>query len=270
MPSFVQMGIIKSSKYQALFASRPKDSKGKGKKKNQKDKFDAPKPKENNQQQEESSGSKKHKNKGNQGKEKVKRSYCGKGFHPKHACMKNKLDEATSLLERNNINISEIFRRKENQDREYQHERGHVLMESTLNSKTLLIYYGASNHMMANKDSFSSLDTTKSIPIHMGDDSTIISKGQGTVNLEHGYFSNVLYVPYLASNLLSFYQMNNTRVPKRVSFSLDDVEITELASEKLLAKGSANHHAKAYEFSHFVEDAIPIALLTHGNEVSRI
>ena len=37
-----------------------------------------------------------------------------------------------------------------------------------------------------------------------------------------------------------------------------------------MAKGSANHHAKSYEFSHFVKDAKTIALLTHGNEVSRI
>ena len=52
-------------------------------------------------------------------------------------------------------------------------------------------------------------------------------------------------------------------VPKRVSFSPDDVDITELASEKLVAKGLANHHAKYYEFSHFVADAKPAALLTH-------
>ena len=103
----------------------------------------------------------------------------------------------------------------------------------------------------------------------MGDDSTIISKGQGTVDLENGYFSNVLYVPSLALNLLSVYYMTHTGVPKRVSFIPNDVEITELASEKLIAKGLANHHAKSYEFSHFVADAKPIALLTHGNEVSR-
>ena len=81
--------------------------------------------------------------------------------------------------------------------------------------------------MMAERDSFSSLETSKSIPIHMGDDSTIISEGQGMVDLENGYFSNVLYVPSLASNILiSVYQMTHTRVPKRVSFSLNDVEIT--------------------------------------------
>ena len=91
--------------------------------------------------------------------------------------MKKKLNEVTSILERNNINLPESFWRKENQDREYQHERGHALMASTSKSKALLIYSRDLNHMMANKDSFSSLDTSKGIPIHMGDDSTIISKG---------------------------------------------------------------------------------------------
>ena len=90
-------------------------------------------------------------------------------------------------------------------------------MASTSNSKALLIDSGASNHMMVERDSFSYLETKKSIPIHMGDDSTIISEGQGTVDLEHGYFSNVLYVPSLASKLLSVYQMTHTGVPKRVS-----------------------------------------------------
>ena len=90
------------------------------------------------------------------------------------------------------------------------------------------------------------------------------------VDLENGYFLNVLYVPSLASNLLSVYQMTHTGVPKRVSFSPNYVEITELASRKLIAKGLANHDAKAYEFSHFVADAKPTALLTHGNEGSRL
>ena len=79
-------------------------------------------------------------------------------------------------------------------------------MEITSKSKSLLIDSGASNHMMAEIDSFSSLETGKSIPIHMGDESTIISEGQGTFDLENGYFSNVLYVPSLASNILSVYQ----------------------------------------------------------------
>ena len=119
--------------------------------------------------------------------------------------MKKKLDEATSILERNHTILLKIFWRRDQQYQEPQHERGHSLMESTSKSKALLIYSGALNHMMDERDSFSSLETSKSIPIHMGDDSTIISKGQATVELENGYFSNVLYVPSLASNLLSVY-----------------------------------------------------------------
>ena len=55
-------------------------------------------------------------------------------------------------------------------------------MASTSKSKELLIDSGSWNHMMAEKDSFSSLETGKSIPIHMGDDSTIISERQVTVS----------------------------------------------------------------------------------------
>ena len=54
--------------------------------------------------------------------------------------------------------------------------------------------------------------------------------------------------------------MTHTRIPKRVSFIRNDVEIIEIASRKLIAKWLANHHAKAYEFSHFVVDANPTAL----------
>ena len=64
--------------------------------------------------------------------------------------------------------------------------------------------------------------------------------------------------------------MTHTGMFKRVSFIPNDVEIIEIASRKLIAKGLANHHAKAYELSHFVADAKATAMLTHGNEVSRL
>ena len=115
----VQMGIIRSSRDQAIHVSGPKYLKGKGKQeKNPKTKSEAPKPKVENRQHEESSNSKKNKGKGHHGKEKVKSSYYGKGFHPEHAYMKKKLDEATSLLEKNYINRPEIFQRRDQQDRE--------------------------------------------------------------------------------------------------------------------------------------------------------
>ena len=101
----------------------PKDLKGKGKQqKNLKTKFETPNTRVENQQHDESFGSRKNKGKGHHGKEKVKFSYCRKGFHPENSCMKKNLDEATSLLERNHINLLEKFRRRDQQDREPQHE----------------------------------------------------------------------------------------------------------------------------------------------------
>ena len=91
--------------------------------------------------------------------------------------MKKNLDEAISLLERNHINLPKSFQRRDHQDREPQHEKGHALMESTSKSKSLLIDSRDLNHMMVERASFSSLETRKYIPIHMGDDSPIISEG---------------------------------------------------------------------------------------------
>ena len=109
----------------------------------------------------------------------------------------------TLLLENSNINIPEGSRKKDNQDRNNHLERGHAIMANVSNPRTLLIDSGALNHMVASKDSISSPDSNGNIPIHMGDDSQITSKGKGTVKLEHGSFTNVLYVPSLASNMLS-------------------------------------------------------------------
>ena len=95
--------------------------------------------------------------------------------------MKKNLDEMTSLLERNNINLPESVRKRDNQDRDIQQVRGHSLMERTLKPKDLLIDSRALNHMMGRKASFSCLYINKTIPIHMGDDSQIISKVNGIV-----------------------------------------------------------------------------------------
>ena len=143
-------------------------------------------------------------------------------------------------------------------------------MENVSKPRALLIDSGALNHMVERKELFPFLDSDSSIPIHMGDDSQIISKGKGTVKLEHERYFYVLYVPSLASNILSVYQMSHTRVPKRVNFIPNDVDISYIASQKLVATCIEYHHAKAYEFSQFVADAKPIALMTHGNEVSRL
>ena len=58
--------------------------------------------------------------------------------------------------------------------------------------------------------------------IVLADESLTDSSGKGRIDLDHGKFTNVLYVPGLASNLLSVYQMNHTGSPKKFIFSPDD------------------------------------------------
>ena len=49
------------------------------------------------------------------------------------------------------------------------------------------------------------LDMSKGPPIVLGDYSLTESLGKGRIDIDHGKFNNVLYVPGLASNLLSVY-----------------------------------------------------------------
>ena len=85
----------------------------------------------------------------------------------------------------------------------------------------------------------------------MVDDTQIRAKGEGSIELKHGTFKYVLYVSYLAANFLSIYQMTHTGPPKWVVFALDLVEISDISTGNIIAKGVANHASKAYEFSHF-------------------
>ena len=111
---------------------------------------------------------------------------------------------------------------------------------------------------------------SKGPPIVLGDDSLTNNFGKGRIDLNHGEFNNVLYVLGLASNLLSVYQMTHTGSPKKVIFSLDDVEMTDILNGKVIAKGVVDHTLKVYKFSHFIPCSNPFALLIHAKEESKI
>ena len=49
--------------------------------------------------------------------------------------------------------------------------------------------------MVASKESFSSLQYTDGLSIHMGDDTQIQDEGKGSIKLKHGAFNDVLYAP---------------------------------------------------------------------------
>ena len=52
--------------------------------------------------------------------------------------------------------------------------------------------------------------------------------------------------------------MTHTGSPKRVIFGLDSVEITDISTGNIIAKGVANHASKTYEFSHLMPPSEPV------------
>ena len=104
----------------------------------------------------------------------------------------------------------------------------------------------------------------------MGDDSELHIKGIGRIDLEHGYFSDLLNVTDLAAKLLSLYQMTHTGEPKRVTFTPDMVEIIEISTDQVITIGYADHHERMYKFSSFLPTSNDQALLSHPNEVSKL
>ena len=169
-------------------------------------------------------------------------AYCNKGNHTEISCMKKQIDMLTQLLEKNGISLLE--KKREGGSSSEDRERVHALVSGTSSSPSFIIDSGASRCMVLTKEAFSSLDKSKGPSIILGDDSLTENLGKGRIYLDHGQFSNVLYVPGLASNLLSVYQMTHTGSPKKVIFSPDEVEITEISSGKVIAKGVANHAQK--------------------------
>ena len=68
--------------------------------------------------------------------------------------------------------------------------------------------------------------------------------------------------------------MNHTSSLKRVIFGLDLVEIIDISTRNIVAKGAANHASKEYEFSHFMPFSEPMhfqqPLVREGKKISSI
>ena len=117
--------------------------------------------------------------------------------------MKKQIDMLTQILEKNNISLPDFSKKREGGSNSKNKERVHALVVGTSVSPRFIIVSGDSRHMVSTKEALSSLDMSKGPPIVLGDDSLTDILGKGRTNLEHGKFNNVLYVPGLASNLLS-------------------------------------------------------------------
>ena len=116
--------------------------------------------------------------------------------------MEKTINQMSILLEHNNISLHKGARKLDPRIKTEDHERFHALKEGFSQSQAFLIDYGASNYMVSSKESFSSLDISGGPSIHMGDDSQIPNVVKGSIKFEHGVFKNILYVPFLATNLL--------------------------------------------------------------------
>ena len=166
--------------------------------------------------------------------------------------MKKKMDMLTQLLEKHNISLPDCSKKKEGRSNSEYRERVHALVAGTSSSPSLIIDSRASRHMVLTEKTFSSLDMSKRPPLVLGDDSLTDSLGKGRIDLDHGNFNNVLYVPSLASNLLSVYQMTHNGSPNKFIFSPNEVEITEISNGKFIEKGVVDHTSKVNKFSHFL------------------
>ena len=203
------MGTIKRSKDQALVAG---DTRVHSKRK-KKDKKPPEQKRDKSKYQEEPQGSKKNSQKKKNKGEMSKCAYCTKGYHLERSCMKKQIDMLTQRLEKNYISLLDCSKKKEGGSNSEDKERVHALVAGTSSSPIFIIDSGASRHMVLTKETLSSLDIYKVPPIVLGYESLTNSLGKGRIDLDHGSFNNVLYVPGLSSNLLPVYQMTRTGSP---------------------------------------------------------
>ena len=108
------------------------------------------------------------------------------------------------LLENNNIPFPKGARKKEGGSNSENKDRFHALVDGSSISSSFIIDSGSSRNFPSPQDSFSSLHPYSDPSILMGDDFEIPSKGISRINLENGYFNNVLYVANIASNLIYY------------------------------------------------------------------
>ena len=120
--------------------------------------------------------------------------------------MNRTIAHMSKILEKQNISLLEGIRKADSGDKnEYHDEKCPALKVGFSKSHAFLIDSGAFNHMVASKESFSSLKIIDGPSIHMGDDTQIQVEWKASIKFEHGVFKNFLYVPSLAVNLLFIY-----------------------------------------------------------------
>ena len=178
-------------------------------------------------------------------------TYYRKGWNIESACMNKTIDMMVQLLEKNNIPLPYGTRKKEGALNSKKKERCHALVYGYSESFSFLIDSGSSWHMDSTQDSFLALHTYSGPSTLMGGYFEIQAKRIGRINLDNGYFNNVLYLPDIVENLLSIYKMKHTGKTKRVTFTQNDTDISEISIGQVVTEGIVDHDSRMYKFSHF-------------------
>jgi hypothetical protein len=211
------------------------------------------------------------KSKGGKGRQGEKCTYFHKGFHLESACMQKQIDLMTQILQQNNLGdrIPKGTKKKKLEDQNPKKDNSnHALIAINSSLDAWIIDSGASHHMVATKEVFSSLDACKDPPILMGDNSPVEVTSKGTIELTNKSFKNVLHVPKLSINIISMYQMKKSSTEKRFIFTPDAVDIYDMQTNSRVATGEVNHQSILYTFYEFIEPDSAL-LLTHADESSR-
>ena len=133
------------------------------------------------------------------------------------------IDMMAQLFDKNNIPFLEGARKKEGCSSSENKERCHALVVGYSIFSSFTIDLGSSKHMESMHDYFSSLHPYSVPSILMGDDSEIQAKWIYRIDLEDGYFNNVLFVSDIVVKLRAVYQMTHNGTDKRLTFTQNDV-----------------------------------------------
>ncbi|KAH9296967.1 hypothetical protein KI387_028649, partial [Taxus chinensis] len=165
----------------------------------------APKPKENNSKPKESSQSKNNSSRSC--------SFCGGSNHEEHRCYK-RMQALEDAVKKHKIYIS-------TPPPSNQHGKALNVVRRSQSPlvDSWVIDSCASHHMTSSKESFVSLGLSSTSKIEVGDSSFIFVKGKGDIQLDGGIIQDALFVPNIATNFLSVYQICHSGQGKIMTFA---------------------------------------------------
>jgi hypothetical protein len=136
--------------------------------------------------------------------------------------MQKKIDLMSQILHQNNLGylIPEGAKKKNPEDLNSKKDNSsHALIAINSSLDAWIIDSGASHHMSASKEVYSSLDACKGPPILMGDNSSVKVIDKGRIELTNGSFENVLHVPKLLCQPYLHVSDDEFLGPERNSYS---------------------------------------------------